>query len=175
MNARSKWYLDHQRWLEAFVIINLGFLALDIWLAHTVNQFRNPAEYIPFYFSLAAPVVLLLGCFIRERTGHEAPWRDLGYLAFSLGDPLPKELAKARFWTERRARSHWQSRTRRCLAESTGFTAFEQGFRRRDADPKKLAETLAALERSEPFKRGSSASLYRVGTYIVADGSPCND
>ena len=57
----SKWYLDHRLWLEAFVLVNLAFLSLDIYLAHSVNQFRHEAEYVPLYFSLAAPAVLARG------------------------------------------------------------------------------------------------------------------
>ena len=30
-----------QLWVEAFVILNIGFLTFDIYLAHSVNQFRN--------------------------------------------------------------------------------------------------------------------------------------
>jgi hypothetical protein len=80
MNAASKWYLDSRLWLEAFVLVNVAFLSLDIYLAHSVNQFRQPAEYIPLYFSLAAPLVLLLGLLAGEVAGFPAVWRDLGYL-----------------------------------------------------------------------------------------------
>jgi tRNA A-37 threonylcarbamoyl transferase component Bud32 len=97
--------------------------------------------------------------------------RDLGYLAFSLGEPLPAELANARFWAGRRARTHWRSRTRRCLEESSGFSALAlgagRGFRRRDADPRRLAETLGELAHTRPFKVGSGASLYRIDAWIV--------
>jgi hypothetical protein len=76
----SRWWLDHTRWVEAFVLINISFLALDIYLAHSVNIFRVPAEYLPLYFSLAAPILLLSGLvadFIQPRA---AVWRDLGFL-----------------------------------------------------------------------------------------------
>jgi hypothetical protein len=79
MSARSKWYLDHRLWVEAFVVVNLGFLTLDIYLAHSVNQFRKPAEYIPLYFSAVAPLVLLVGL-LAEWVGWRAVGRDLGYL-----------------------------------------------------------------------------------------------
>ena len=79
MARESKWYLDHRLWLEAFVLVNIAFLSLDIYLAHTVNQFRRPAEYIPLYFSLAAPVVLVLALLARW-LGYPAVWKDLGYL-----------------------------------------------------------------------------------------------
>jgi hypothetical protein len=78
MSAGRKWFLDHQLWLEAFVLVNLGFLSLDIWLAHSVNEFRRPAEYAPLYFSLASPPVLLVALLAWRR--WPAAWRDLGHL-----------------------------------------------------------------------------------------------
>jgi hypothetical protein len=47
--------------------VNLGFLAADIYLAHSTNLFRDAAEYIPFGLSLAAPPLLLLAVLARER------------------------------------------------------------------------------------------------------------
>ncbi len=47
------------RWLiEAFVVSNLAFLAVDIWMAHAINDFAHPAEWVPFGFSLAATIAL---------------------------------------------------------------------------------------------------------------------
>jgi hypothetical protein len=66
-------------WVEAFVLVNLAFLSLDIYLAHSVNQFSHVAEYVPLFFSLAAPPVLLLALALRG-LGFRAAWRDLGYL-----------------------------------------------------------------------------------------------
>jgi len=77
--------LQNSRWanrrllLEAFVLVNLAFLSFDIYLAHSVNSFRREAEYIPLYFSLAAPVVLLIGL-AGDWRGYVAVWRDLGHL-----------------------------------------------------------------------------------------------
>ena len=45
-----------QLWIEAFAILNIGFLTFDIYLAHSVNQFRNRAEYIPLFFSASRTV-----------------------------------------------------------------------------------------------------------------------
>lgn len=75
----NRWFQDPRLWLEAFVLVNLAFLSVDIWLAHTVNQFRREAEFIPLYFSLASPPVLLLGLIAWWRS-FVAVWRDLGYL-----------------------------------------------------------------------------------------------
>ncbi|MDE0829030.1 MAG: hypothetical protein OSB03_07505 [Vicinamibacterales bacterium] len=33
--------------LEAFVLSNFAFLILDVYLAHLVNRFRHPAEWMP--------------------------------------------------------------------------------------------------------------------------------
>jgi len=78
--APNSWWRDSQLWLESFVTINLAFLALDIYLAHTVNQFRVPAEYLPLYFSLVSPAVMILAIVLRWRFGLANAWRDLGHL-----------------------------------------------------------------------------------------------
>jgi hypothetical protein len=73
----GRWFLRPQVWIELFAILNIGFLTFDIFLAHSVNQFRNQAEYIPFFFSASAPVVLIVALAVRYR--WPAVWRDLGY------------------------------------------------------------------------------------------------
>jgi hypothetical protein len=70
---KQPWFL-----VEAFALVNLGFLTLDIYLAHSVNGFRQSAEYIPLYFSASAPLVLLLALALRRR--WIAVWKDVGYL-----------------------------------------------------------------------------------------------
>ncbi len=53
-------------WLvEWFAAGNLGFLALDVYLAHSVNEFRHPAEWVPVVFSALAPLLLLPGLLRR--------------------------------------------------------------------------------------------------------------
>ncbi len=97
--------------------------------------------------------------------------RELGYLAFSLGEPLPPELAATRRWALARAHRHWRSRTRRCVIESGSFTAWDaagaRGFRRRDVAPEALAEALAARASTAPFKAQPAASLWRCDGIIV--------
>ncbi len=57
--------------VELFALTNLAFLALDIYVAHTVNAFRHAAEWVPFAFSLAASVALIVGLAPRRpRAGH---------------------------------------------------------------------------------------------------------
>lgn len=62
--------------LEVFVATNLGFLAFDIYLAHSMNDFRRAAEYIPLYFSIAAPLLLVIG-FVAGRS-HPFWWKIVG-------------------------------------------------------------------------------------------------
>ena len=56
----SMWFV------EIFALGNLGFLALDIYMAHSINRFAHAAEWIPVYFSLIAPLVLLPGVLTRQ-------------------------------------------------------------------------------------------------------------
>jgi len=97
--------------------------------------------------------------------------RELGYLAFSLGEPFPPELAASRFWAWVRAHRHWRSRTRRCVMESGAFTAWRadgaDGFRRRDASPDALAAALAACASEPPVKANAAAALWRSDGIVV--------
>lgn len=45
-------------WLDAFVLFNMAFLVLDVYIAHSANDFVHWAEWIPIYFSAAATVAL---------------------------------------------------------------------------------------------------------------------
>lgn len=64
--------------MELFALGNLGFLAVDIYVAHSVNQFHHWAEWVPFAFSLAAPLPLLLGLLVVR-------WRRAIGLTVGLG------------------------------------------------------------------------------------------
>jgi len=74
--ATDRSWLTPQLLLEAFVATNLAFLAFDIYLAHSMNDFRRPAEYIPLYFSIAAPLILVIG--LAARRSHSLWWKILG-------------------------------------------------------------------------------------------------
>src|SRR5580765_4792479 len=74
----ADWRVDHQLWIETFVLVNFLGLVADIYLAHSANAFHRTSEYVPLYFSAAAPLVLLAGVALRARA--PAVWRDVGYL-----------------------------------------------------------------------------------------------
>lgn len=118
--------------------------------------------------------------FLDLQKARFLPWlpavlrsRELGYLAYSLGEPLPPALAHVRFWRDRRAHTHWRSRTRRCVKESGSFTAFafedQTGFRRRDVDEAALRRALATLDAAELLKDGRNGRLYRHGPWILKE------
>ena len=45
--------------VELFALSNIAFLAVDIALAHSINGFAHPAEWVPLGFSILAPLVLV--------------------------------------------------------------------------------------------------------------------
>jgi hypothetical protein len=64
-------------WVELFALVNLAGIAPDIYLAHSVNYFHHKAEYVPLYFSIVAPL-LLVPAFWALVTGRDGIWRWLG-------------------------------------------------------------------------------------------------
>jgi hypothetical protein len=74
----ADWRVDHQLWIEGFVAANFAGLVFDIYLAHSQNAFHRSSEYIPLYFSAAAPIALLTGLLSRRRA--PALWTYAGHL-----------------------------------------------------------------------------------------------
>ncbi len=73
------------RLLDIFIIANLAFLALDVFIAHSVNAFKHSAEWIPLYFSLVAPILLALSVF-REKNRWQHWCRvGIGWISISIG------------------------------------------------------------------------------------------
>lgn len=74
--------------LEVFVTVNLAFLVADIYVAHSVNAFRERAEWIPFWFAAGAALLVagnLAAAWWGLRKGedggraiHRGPGRTLG-------------------------------------------------------------------------------------------------
>ena len=75
--SNEGWWNQPELWVEAFAILNIGFLTFDIYLAHSVNQFRNPAEYIPLLFSATSPLVLMVA--LSQRKRRRTLWNFLGH------------------------------------------------------------------------------------------------
>jgi hypothetical protein len=80
MESKPPWYRDHRLWLEGFALVNLAFLSLDIWMAHSVNSFRHPVEKVPFWFSLVAPPILVVGLAGWLFWSAARLWRVLGHV-----------------------------------------------------------------------------------------------
>jgi hypothetical protein len=68
--------------IELFALFNFAGLTVDIFIAHSENQFRRTSEYIPLYFSIAAALVLALLLAVRRRWPEV--WRDGGYFVGGL-------------------------------------------------------------------------------------------
>ena len=62
-----KWLNSPPILLQIFIIVNLTFLAIDVYMAHSVNAFAHRAEWIPVLFSLATPPLLLVAALSRRR------------------------------------------------------------------------------------------------------------
>src|ERR1700750_1692986 len=77
--------LWHEAWFlgEVFAIVNLAFLTFDIYLAHSVNDFRRSAEYIPLAYSIVGPAILVVALFFAGR--FEKLWRFTGYVVGGTG------------------------------------------------------------------------------------------
>ena len=46
--------------VEIFIIGNLAFLAVDVYVAHLTNAFERRPEWLPVIFSVAAPLLLIV-------------------------------------------------------------------------------------------------------------------
>jgi hypothetical protein len=56
----NKWWGDPLSYAELFALNNVAFLAVDIAIAHAINDFAHRAEWVPVAFSVAASAVLVL-------------------------------------------------------------------------------------------------------------------
>jgi hypothetical protein len=77
-HRRMRWVHDPQLWVELFATANLGILAADIYIAHSVNQFGVKAEYVPLYFSIAASVALAIAVALGWLANMRRTWRITG-------------------------------------------------------------------------------------------------
>jgi hypothetical protein len=117
-DRRLGWVHDSQLWVELFAASNLAVLAADICIAHSLNHFRRLAEFIPLIFSVAAPIVLAIGMYLRWVRSRQNFWRVgglvTGWLAIVTG------LAGVLYHLES---SFFMERTLRSLTYSAPFAA----------------------------------------------------
>jgi hypothetical protein len=101
------WWKQPVLWVEGFATLNIAFLTFDIYLAHSVNQFRRPAEYIPLIFSALAPCVLVvaLGQWRRRHILWVALGRLVGWSAILVGLTGVILHLQSHFFLERTLRS----------------------------------------------------------------------
>ncbi len=66
-------------WTELFAIGNIGFLAVDVAIAHQINAFEHPAEFVPVAFSLACAPLLFLLMLLGGPEPATRLWRPEGY------------------------------------------------------------------------------------------------
>ncbi len=72
--------------LETFVVANLGFLGVDIAVAHATNRFAVRMEWAPLAFSAVVTVLLLPGLFRRDvRRSMRAIALGCGAASIALG------------------------------------------------------------------------------------------
>ncbi len=108
---------DNALLLELFATANLAFLALDVALAHEVNQFRNGAEWIPVVVAGAAALALAVNLLAR-RPFDRGAGRWVGWLA---GGAVIVVGVAGLLW---HLESHFfQERTLRSLVYSAPFVA----------------------------------------------------
>ena len=73
------------RLLDIFIVVNLAFLAIDVFVAHSVNAFAHAAEWIPFYFSLGASCLLVLTVFTPKKRWKQWCRFGIGFGAICVG------------------------------------------------------------------------------------------
>jgi len=75
----DEWWTDRPFLLELFVLSNLAFLILDVYLAHSFNDFAHWAEWIPVYFAGMGTVALAVA--VAQERRPQAEWsRGIGYV-----------------------------------------------------------------------------------------------
>lgn len=58
------WMTSPLFWAEVFAIGNIGFLAVDVAMAHAMDAFAHKGEYIPVIFSLIAAPLLVVAMLV---------------------------------------------------------------------------------------------------------------
>ena len=76
----DRWKRDHVLWAEIFALVNLAFLCVDIYTAHSANSFLRRPEYVPLMFSILATITLIIALWFREFRHGMRLWRWTGFI-----------------------------------------------------------------------------------------------
>ena len=104
--------------LEIFVLGNFAFLVLDVFLAHSINDFRQWPEWIPLVFSVAATLMLAAALPSATRPTREKYAHHFGFLV-GFGS-IAIGIAGVAYHLESQFFSHW---TIRSLVYTAPFAA----------------------------------------------------
>ena len=73
------------RLLDIFIIVNLAFLALDVFIAHATNGFADPIEWVPVHYSLVAFAICTCVVAINKKRLLYISRACIGWSAICLG------------------------------------------------------------------------------------------
>jgi hypothetical protein len=68
-----RWARERRVLLEAFVLSNLAFLTIDVYVAHAANDFHDPLEWIPVVFAAVGSAVLIAAFLRRASAVRRGP------------------------------------------------------------------------------------------------------
>ena len=71
--------------LDIFIVANLAFLALDVFIAHAANDFAHQAEWLPCIFALLGALLLLLTLFGKNLRAAHICRCAVGWVAIVIG------------------------------------------------------------------------------------------
>ena len=71
--------------LDIFIVSNLAFLALDVFIAHAANDFAHQSEWLPCIFSLCGALLLALTLFGKNKQAAYITRLAVGWVAIVIG------------------------------------------------------------------------------------------
>lgn len=96
MRLHERWR-DRRLWVELFCLGNLGFLAVDVLIAHAANDFAHPLEWLPVWFAAVGTGILVVAKLVGGRRADHVAGLSIGAasvvvgiagLVLHLGDPF---------------------------------------------------------------------------------------
>jgi len=62
----TKWYEKRALLLDVFIIINLAFLVLDVYIAHSIEEFHSWETWVPVIFSAIGALILTVMLILQK-------------------------------------------------------------------------------------------------------------